>query len=553
MSKDGRFVAWFSLSTNLVLGDTNLNADVFVRDRLLSSTKCVSVDSNGNLGDKTSGLYGIWVSPSGRFVAFESRATNLVPGDTNGVSDVFVHDMLTGKTERESVGSTGAQGNRNSQYPSISADDRYVAFTSDSTNLVSDDTNGSLDVFVHDRQTGETERVSISSTGVQGDGDSYVPAISADGRFVAFESIAGNLVPGDTNNTWDVFVRDLQAGTTERVSVGSGGTEGDSFSWSASISADGRFVAFTSRADNLVSGDTNGSSDVFLRDRLLGTTERVSLASDGAEGNGHSGGGPVSDDGRYVAFTSFATNLVPGDRWPFPRIYVRDRVASTTERVTTGLGGSQPDGFSSSFAMSADGRYVAFESDATNLVPGDTNGASDIFLYDRSATGFTSLCAPGAEGVHACPCSNPPATSASGCDNSSATGGAVLSASGVAYLSVDSLVFTTSGENASALSTLFQGTSAAQPGIVFGQGVRCVAGPLVRLYTKDASGGAVMVPDLAAGDPTVSSRSRSLGIDVRPGSPYDYFVAYRDPVVLGGCPPQSTFNTTQAAQISWWP
>jgi Tol biopolymer transport system component len=226
---------------------------------------------------------------------------------------VFVHDRQTGTTERVSVNSAGAQANYGGAFPSISVDGRFVAFDSYASNLVSGDTNGAPDVFVHDRQTGTTERVSVNVAGTQGNNSSGDASISADGRLVAFDSYASNLVSGDTNGTWDVFVRDRQAGTTKCMSVDSAGTQGNDSSLSGSISVDGRFVAFQSSASKLVSGDTNGASDVFVHDRQTGTTERVSVDSAGREGNLDSVYPAISADGRFVAFHGDASNLVPGD------------------------------------------------------------------------------------------------------------------------------------------------------------------------------------------------------------------------------------------------
>ncbi len=243
------------------------------------STTRVSVNSTGAQGNGHSAYPSI--SADGRFVAFASGASNLVPGDT-GYWDVFVHDRQTGTTTRVSVSSTGTQSNDNSGDPSISADGLYVAFTSSAQNLIPGDTNGRADVFVHDRQTGTTTRVSVNSTGTQGDFNSWRPAISANGRYVAFISDATTLVPGDTNGRADVFVHDRQTGATTRVSVSSAGIQGDGFvegSSTPSISADGRFVAFASGASNLVPGDTNNQKDVFVHDRQTGATTRVSVSS----------------------------------------------------------------------------------------------------------------------------------------------------------------------------------------------------------------------------------------------------------------------------------
>jgi Tol biopolymer transport system component len=242
-----------------------LAVGTFVHDRQTGITERVSVDSAGNEGNSLSGSPAI--SADGRFVAFQSSASNLVTGDTNGWSDIFVHDRQTGITERVSVDSAGNQGNAGSWYPAIRADARYVAFESEATNLVPGDNNGWFDIFVHDRQTGITERVSVDSAGNQGNGSSRDPAISADGRYVAFQSCASNLVTGDTNGRADTFVHDRQTGITERVSVDSAGNEGNSFSQEVHVSADGRFVAFASEASNLVPGDNNGWFDILVHDR----------------------------------------------------------------------------------------------------------------------------------------------------------------------------------------------------------------------------------------------------------------------------------------------
>jgi Tol biopolymer transport system component len=214
-----------------------------------------SVSSDGVGGDDLS-----WesdINADGRFVAFESGASNLVPGDTNGVPDIFVRDRATGTTERVSVSSEGVEGNSVSWNPAISPDGRYVVFMSYASNLVTGDTNLSGDIFVHDRQTGVTERVSVSNGSTEGNGDSFDPAVSTYGRYVAFISFASNLVTGDTNNRSDIFVHDRQTGVTERVSVSSAGAQSNGFSELPDISGDGRFVTYYSAASNLVQNDTN--------------------------------------------------------------------------------------------------------------------------------------------------------------------------------------------------------------------------------------------------------------------------------------------------------
>jgi Tol biopolymer transport system component len=341
----------------------------------------ISVGSNGVQGDRDS--FFPKLSADGRFVAFGSLAGSLVPGDTNGATDVFVRDRRTGITERVSLGPGGSQGNGDSGSPALSADGRFVALISEAGNLVPGDTNGATDVFVRDRRTGATARVSLGPNGVQGDGDSYYPALSASGRFIAFASNAGNLVPDDTNGAWDVFVRDRRTGITERVSLRPDGVQANSHSLRPALSADGRFVAFESFAGNLVPGDTNRTNDVFVRDRRTGTTERVSVRTGGAQGNNSSTSPALSAGGRFVAFWSSA-NLVPGDTNSTNDVFVRDRRTGRTERVSLGPNGAQSNGPSYSPALSAGGRFVAFESEASNLVPGDTNGAWDVFVHTRA-------------------------------------------------------------------------------------------------------------------------------------------------------------------------
>ena len=383
VSAHGRYVAFYSYATNLVDGDTNGVSDIFVHDRQTGQTTRVSVDSGGS--QATGGNSGSpSLSADGRYVAFGSRATNLVQGDTNGVGDVFVHDRQTGQTTRVSVDSDGTQGNNHSSSPSISADGRYVAFYSSAGDLIVGDTNGVGDIFVHDRQTGQTTRVSLHSEGTQGNNHSSSPSVSADGRYVAFYSDATNLVDGDTNGVGDVFVHDRQTAQTVRVSIHSDGTQGDHDSlWDSPISADGRHVAFSSYAWNLVDGDTNLVGDVFIHDRQTRQTTRVSMGSDGSQGNGTSLHPSISADGRYVSFSSQASNLVDNDTNGTDDVFLHDRQTGETTRVSVHSDGSGGNAYSSYSSVSADGLYIAFFSHATNLVDGDTNDAYDIFVHGR--------------------------------------------------------------------------------------------------------------------------------------------------------------------------
>ncbi len=383
ISADGRFVAFESLATNLVGADTNGAYDVFVRDRQTGATTRVSVSSAGAQATDFSEAPSI--SGDGRYVAFQSNAANLVPGDTNG-NDVFVHDRQTGATTRVSVASAGTQGNQNSFAPSISADGRFVAFYSLATDLVpGPDTNGGADVFIHDRATSQTTRISQTPTGAFGAGASYNPSVSADGRFVAFWSDAPNLVAGDTNGAFDVFLHDRQTGTTTRVSVSSLGAQGNAESRMPSISADGRFVAFFATATNLVAGDTNNAYDVFVHDTQTATTTRVSVSSSGSQALGQSIEPSISADGRRVAFQSPAANLVAGDVNARGDVFVHDRQTGVTTLASVTTAGAQGDSHSFHPAIAHNGRHIVFYSLATNLVPGDTNDLYDTFVRDTGS------------------------------------------------------------------------------------------------------------------------------------------------------------------------
>jgi Tol biopolymer transport system component len=391
ISANGRFVVFESLSRALVPGDTNDRADVFVRDRQMNSTARMSVSGRGSQARGFS--YGAGISASGRFVGFTSSARNLVRGDTNLSSDVFVRDRLARTTGRVSVSAAGGQatGESDGLRAGITPDGRFVVFMSLAGNLIPGDTNHAWDVFVRDRRSATTERVSVSTGGGQvGNEGSGGFSISVDGRFVVFQSASPSLVNGDTNGALDVFVRDRVEQTTQRVSVALKGAEANGESLSAQISADGRFVVFTSSASNLVSGDTNGIEDVFVRDLVEGATERVSVARAGAQTNEGSEVAAISAAGRFVAFASYASNLVARDTNDARDVFVRDRSAGTTERISMSSAERQGDKDSFSATISADGRFVAFASKASTLVARDTNRATDVFVRDR-ARGTTTL------------------------------------------------------------------------------------------------------------------------------------------------------------------
>ena len=352
----------------------------------------VTVTTGGVPANETTAQDGISVSADGTLVAFVSGSPNLVAGDTNGVRDVFVRNLATGTTTRASLG-TGGQANGASSNARISADGRFVVFTSLASNLVAGDTNGVADVFERDLATGQTTRVSVSAGGVQGSDASGGAAsgISADGGTISFSSAASNLVPGDTNHSRDVFVWTRASGAVERVSVASDGSQAAAgASDASSISADGRYVAFASTAPNLVAGDTNLAADVFVHDRVTGSTVRASVTASGGQAATASSlqPGGLSADGQVVAFDT-AAPLAAGDTGGND-VYVRDLAAGTTERISVNSAGLGANGNSSAAAISADGRYVAFESSATNLDPADTGGDEDVFVRDR-VSGLTRL------------------------------------------------------------------------------------------------------------------------------------------------------------------
>jgi Tol biopolymer transport system component len=376
VSGDGRYVAFWSTASSLVAGDTNTTADVFVRDLLTRTTSRVSVAADGAQADQEASEPSI--SGSGRYVAFSSHATNLVPGDTNERGDIFVRDRTAATTTtRVSVTSAGAEAGNTSHSPAISADGRFVAFVSYAADLVPGDTNAVEDVFVHDRRTGTTRRVSVSTAGAEANERSITPAITADGRSVAFGSFASNLDPSGAGG---IFVRDLRRNRTELASVTSTGQPtGGNLGTTAAISGQGRYVAFHTDAADVVPGDTNSVQDIFVRDLRAGTTSRAGLSSTGGQGDDHSTAPVISGDGRFVAFASYATNLVPGDTNGVEDVFVQDRWTGSTRRVSVASSGVQGDSVSNTAALSADGSRAAFVSYASNLVPDDRNQLLDVF------------------------------------------------------------------------------------------------------------------------------------------------------------------------------
>jgi hypothetical protein len=378
ISADGRYVTFVSTASDLVSGDTNGAQDIFVHDRSTDETTRVSVANDGSQANSFSDDPAL--TADGRKVIFKSYASNLVSGDSNAKWDIFVRDLDAGTTTRVSVASDGTQSNGTSGDPVPSADGRYVAFSSSADNLVAGDTNDVDDIFVHDTQTGTTTRASISSAGVQANADSDDATLSADGRYLAFWSDASTLVSGDSNTVRDIFVRDMQLGTTTRASVASDGTQSNATSDNPSISDDGSLIAFDSDASNLVSDDTNAKTDIFVRDLAAGTTARVNLTDTGAQAERGSDSPSISGDGSIVTFQSSARTLISGDTNNRNDIYAVNLADGTVWRVSVAADGSQASDASDNPAITENGATIAFQSMAVNLVPNDTNGTSDIFV-----------------------------------------------------------------------------------------------------------------------------------------------------------------------------
>jgi Tol biopolymer transport system component len=383
VSAGGRFVAFHSAASNLAPGDTNRKWDVYVYDRATNSVTRVSVRSDG--GQANGGSVFPSISANGRFVAFRSVASNLVPGDTNRRMDAFVYDRQTGKLRRASIGTRGRQANRDIKTLDLSQNGRVAIFSTSASTLVRGDTNGRMDVFARNLVTNRTTRLSISNFNRQPNNDTVAATVSANGRYVGFRSLASNLVSGDTNGIDDVFVFDRRFNRTTRVNVTPSGAEVFGISLRPTLSANGRVVVFRSGAPNLVSGDTNGQIDVFVRDLAARRTARVSVSTSGRQGNGRSYRPTISGNGRYVVFASAASTLVSSDTNRVPDVFRHDRRTRTTTRVSITASGRQAIGCSISPKTNGNGRVVAFTASARNLVPGDTNRVADVFarVYRR--------------------------------------------------------------------------------------------------------------------------------------------------------------------------
>ena len=378
ITPDGRYAVFSSDASDLVAGDSNLTFDVFVRDLALGTTVRASTDSGGSEGNGES-FYAA-ISDDGRYVSFQSAATNLVAGDTNGKSDIFRMDLQTGALARVSTDSSGVQANNRSQQSDISSDGRYVAFVSYASNLAAGASNGQGNIFRKDLTTGVTVLVSANDQGTAGNDESAaVPTISGDGRYVAFDSLANNLVSGDSSDSVDVFRKDLDTGAIVLVNSNASGIKADRDADTSAMSSDGRYVAFRSSATNLVAGGFNTQVHIFRKDLSDGSILLVSTDSSGNLGNGDSIFPAISADGRYVAFQTHSTNLFAGDGLNSEDIVRKDLQTGEIVLVNADSGGIQGDSSADRPAMSGDGNFVSFYSEATNLAPNDRNGQSDVF------------------------------------------------------------------------------------------------------------------------------------------------------------------------------
>jgi len=392
ISDNGRFVVFESLASTLVADDTNVKNDVFLRDRELQTTVKISEGFNGEGTNGNS--FAPRLTGDGRYIVFASDASNLAENDNNNVRDIFVYDTTNKQTEMISIAENGDYFDGMSMLPDISADGRYVVFQSLARNWGEDDTNNTWDALLHDRETKKTITTNVSSEGIESHSGGGIPSISADGLFVCFGSSASNLVSGDTNREYDIFLYDVLNKQTLRVNVASDGTQSSGFIDSdglkakgdgrlCSLSGDGRYIAFQSQANNLVPNDLNENNDVFVHDRILQITERVSLTSTGEEGDGHSGISSISSNGRYIAFQSNSSNFSDNSKQDHNQ-FIKDRELGTIKLATYATDGTTR--VSSGFiymqsTISGDGQHLVFRSGEGNLVQDDNNANWDTFVH----------------------------------------------------------------------------------------------------------------------------------------------------------------------------
>jgi Tol biopolymer transport system component len=381
VTADGRGIVFESDADNLVANDTNTTfSDLFYKDLVTGQVTWITAPRvAGSFGF---GGYGGDVSPNGRYLVFETQATNLVDGDSSARKNIFVQDLMTGTVSRVTTGPNGEPANGASSNASFSADGSNIVFESSADNLGAADDNFYNDIYVKNFFTDQISLISKSTTGEKANGHSFAPQFSSNGQFIVFESEASNLVLGDENNKADIFIKNLK-GDLEIVSR-EGTTQAQDVCRSAVVSADGRYILFETRATDFEGNDGNGTWDVFLKDRTSGAISRISSTSGGAAGNAGSTsiGAKFSADGRYVFFESDASNLVAGDNNNASDVFRKDLITNEIVRMSVALDGSGGNGDSRDGRLSQDGRYFFFSSEASNLVANDTNNAFDIFRTD---------------------------------------------------------------------------------------------------------------------------------------------------------------------------
>ena len=378
LSASGRYAAFESRHAGMDPDDPTTDPKVFLRDVKKGTLVRVDTAPDGQAADGRG--YAPALDAKGRCVAFVSYASNLVAGDTNNESDVFVFDRKKAVIRRVSVSESGAQADNFAEDPAISANGKVVAWTTFASTLIGGDTNQDRDLYVAWWKKNRIVRASVSRSGGDADAGAFDATLSGNGRYAGFNSLATNLVEGDTNGFSDTFVRDLKKGVTHRISVSTAGEEGNWHSWSPALSRNGRYAAFVSLATNLVEGDTNGSWDIFVHDLRKGTTTRVSVASDGTQANDHSSTPTISLNGRYIAFESRATNLDGADQDGEWDTFVHDRKKGVTWRVSFTSQDTEIAGRVWDSTISGNGRVVAFTTDADGVVPADSNGLLDAFV-----------------------------------------------------------------------------------------------------------------------------------------------------------------------------
>lgn len=386
MSGDGRYVVFHSSAQNLVPGFTGYvdeSSNVYLRDRLAGTTVLVSAAGAGVVGNSDSARPAI--SRDGRYVTYASYASNLVVGDTNGHQDIFRWDRQTASTIKITEAGAGGDTDDDSFDPTISADGQRIAYSTEATNIDADDDNGISDMYVWSADTDESDRISETLADGDANGASNAGVIAANGTHVTFSSHASDLVLNDGNGARDVFRHNIETDTTALVSRATSGDTNDYSSGSA-ISADGRFVAFASAAENLVAGGTpdNGLTNTFVRDMIAGTTVLVSRERNGGATDNYSfAPATVSDDGRLVIFPSRASDLVAGDTNGQSDAFLWDRATGTLTMPLRDVLWGPLNGATFEPALSADGRWIGFYSTATDAVRNDTNPISDVLVWRR--------------------------------------------------------------------------------------------------------------------------------------------------------------------------